>query len=441
MMNTLRFVINRFPKGFYALRTCGLHTVNGNPGGPVAELQDKIGRGELMKDDYQLIIAKELQRVYDELQGYQPASPGLFSKWFGGSAKNKKIPQGLYLYGAVGGGKTMLMDLFFSCCQQVPKRQRVHFHAFMQDVHTRIHDNKQMQAQMGGGGKDSKARSYDPIPPVAEAISQEAWLICFDEFQVTDIADAMILKRLFTALFRSGVVIVATSNRAPDDLYKNGLQRSNFLPFIGELKAHSKIISLDSGIDYRLKSLPGREKSYFVKTQCEADDEMNRIFKFLCSMENDIIRPKTLRIRGRNVTFQRTCGQVADCTFAELCDRPLGAGDYLRMANVFHTIFIRDVPQLSLRLKSQSRRFITLIDTLYDNKVRVVISADAPHRQLFVAESELDGVPDDHRAKMPQQVYLRVKKNFLRLTAQFPDYQKCRLVNIGNNGRSTNNFT
>ncbi|KAM7308834.1 putative ATPase N2B isoform X2 [Ixodes scapularis] len=354
-----------------------------------------LGQGTLKPDENQLKVAQLLRELQSNISQYAPRSQSLFEKWFSGNKPVVK-PAGVYIYGAVGRGKTMLMDMFYESATPESK-QRVHFHSFMLDVHNRIHAWKQQSAQAGLGRKSPQ---YDPIPPVAEALCAQAWLLCLDEFQVTDIGDAMILKRLFSHLFNLGAVVVATSNRKPDDLYKNGLQRSSFLPFIDVLKKNCIPVALDSGIDYRIQKGAAKTSFYLIKSECDADAELNRMFKVLASQENDVIRPRILTIKGRNVEFAKACGRVLDSSFSELCDRAVGAVDYLALSQVFHTILVRDVPQLSLREKTQARRFITLVDTLYDHRVRLVMSAQVPPNQLFSTVQGPNTLTDENRHLM-----------------------------------------
>ncbi|XP_053566584.1 AFG1-like ATPase isoform X1 [Bombina bombina] len=291
----------------------------------------------------------------------------------------RKPPKGLYVFGDVGTGKTMVMDMFFTHVE-VEQKKRVHFHGFMLDVHARIHRLKKTLPKRKVG---FMAKTYDPIAPIAEEISEEACLLCFDEFQVTDIADAMILKQLFENLFQNGVVVVATSNRPPEDLYKNGLQRVNFIPFISVLKEYCSTVQLDSGIDYRKRVMSAAGKIYYLTSEPDVEAVMDRLFDELAQKQNDVTRPRILKVQGRELKLSKACGSIADCTFEELCDRPLGASDYLEMCKNFDTVFIRHIPHLDLTKRSQARRFITLIDAFYDHKVRVICSAEAHLQSLF----------------------------------------------------------
>ena len=337
--------------------------------GPLSRYHALVRQGRVHADPAQTAVAEKLDALHGRLGGYRPSTHPPSWRSLLKRDRRPDPPRGLYIHGGVGRGKSMLMDLFFAGAP-VERKRRVHFHAFMAEVHQRLHVHRQA----------TKGQQAHPLVHVAREIADETWLLCFDEFVVNNIADAMILGRLFQTLIEAGVVIVSTSNFAPDDLYKDGLQRDRFEPFIALIKREVDVVGLDGTVDYRLARLAGRPV-YHAPLGPEAAAALERAWADLT--DDAECKLETVEVLGRTVEVPCAAKGVARFTFEALCARPLGASDYLALAARYHTMILDQVPTLGPARHNEARRFITLIDTLYESKTKLVMAAAATPDELY----------------------------------------------------------
>ncbi|MEW6514840.1 MAG: cell division protein ZapE [Pseudomonadota bacterium] len=317
-------------------------------------------RGSVADPD-QLLAAMRLQQFYDQLIAFKAARRTKLRKLL----VHPELPKGVWFWGGVGRGKTFLMDCFFAAVPYQRKR-RVHFHAFMREIHERLRALKS---------------EVDPLAKVAAQVAQETRLMCFDEFHVSDIADAMILGRLMQALFDAGVLFCITSNYAPDDLYPNGLQRERLLPTIALLNEKLDVIRIDAGIDYRLRALE-RADVYLLPSAGAAEELLMRTFG---QMVHGVGHVRPIEVLGRTIPVVHRAPGVAWFDFSVLCGGPRSQNDYLDIAHRFHTIFLSGVPRMSMEMANEARRFTWLVDVCYDHRVKLVIAAAVPAEELYVA--------------------------------------------------------
>jgi cell division protein ZapE len=365
-----------------------------------AQFAAGVAAGRIESDAAQRDVVDMLAQLEERIVQYRLARKSSSLGWlFGGRESRQEAIKGIYIYGDVGRGKTMLMDLFFEASPVVRKR-RAHFHEFMLDVHERVHAFRQKM-------KLGEHQGEDPIGLAAAQLAQEAWLLCFDEFHVTDIADAMILGRLFTHMFERGVIVVATSNLPPDDLYKDGLNRALFVPFIHLLERHMEVVQLDARIDFRLEKLAGMPV-WYVPADAKADAALDDAWRRLTGGQQG--SPQVLPFKGRGVHVPRAARGVARFSFHDLCEEPLGAADYLRIAHEYHTVILDHIPTMTFDNRNAAKRFIILVDTFYDMNVKLIASAAAEPDALYAAEQGFEAQEFKRTAsrliEMRSQAYL-----------------------------------
>ncbi len=348
-------------------------------------LEARIASGDMRRDPAQLAIATRLDRLSTDLAASRANRKSNALGWLFASKRDQRPPiEGLYLYGGVGRGKTMLMDLFFETVP-IERKRRAHFHEFMAEVQDRIFKHRQKL-------KNGETKEADPMPPVAADIYAEARLLCFDEFSVTDIADAMILSRLFGELFKRGCVLVATSNVEPGDLYRDGLNRALFLPFVDLLRAHADVVPLDTQTDYRLEKTSG-----LPVWSSPLDDAARQALdtSWAKATAGLVPAPADLTFKGRTIHVPKAAGNCARFSFADLCARPLGATDYLTILSHYRVIFIDDIPLLDPERRNETKRFIMLVDTIYDQGARLFASAAARPENLLTVKRGTEGFEFD----------------------------------------------